>query len=188
MQVVRNPKDELPPNQNRTEVQNVGDSRTLSPSKCILMYRPPSTNTDDGCAKQPNNERPMEDISERRHRNPSEEFSGFQVGGGQSDALIGKWRISLSRDFHHRPNPINKSSTPPLSQRSFVICVGQLWYHSDVNKTLPVSTSLSNDGGEGGIGESERTWIASAFSPCLDCIQLEFADSNGVLVSSHIPR
>ena len=85
MQAVRNPKDELPPkSKHRVEytgrtAQNVGDSRTLSPSKCILMYRPPCTNTDDGCTKQPNNEGPMEDICKRRHRNPGEEFSGFQL-------------------------------------------------------------------------------------------------------------
>jgi len=41
--------------------------------------------------------------------------------------LIGKWWISFSSDFHHRPNPVDGSSTPPPSQRSFVIGVGQLY-------------------------------------------------------------
>lgn len=52
---------------------------------------------------------------------------GVSVGGGQPDVLIGKWRISFSRDFHHHPNPVDESSTPPPSRRSFVIDVGQLW-------------------------------------------------------------
>jgi len=56
---------------------------------------------------------------------------GVSVGGGQPDVLIGKWRISFSSDFHHRPNPVDGSSTPPPSQRSFVIGVCQLYLSSE---------------------------------------------------------
>ena len=39
------------------------------------MYRPPSANAGDGYTKQPNNERPVEDVGKRRHCDPSEDFS-----------------------------------------------------------------------------------------------------------------
>jgi len=68
--------------------QNYDGTRTLSPPERILVYRPPSADTSDGYTKQPNNERPMEDVGERRHLDPSKEFPGFQlcseVGCGRS--------------------------------------------------------------------------------------------------------
>ena len=43
------------------------------------MYHPPSTNAGDGRAKQPKNERPVEDVGERRHRNEETVFPGLRL-------------------------------------------------------------------------------------------------------------
>ena len=52
------------------------------------MYRPSSANPDDGCTKQPNNECPMEDVGERRHRDPVEVSGLLSVGSGGSGVPI----------------------------------------------------------------------------------------------------
>jgi hypothetical protein len=63
------------------KAENDDGARTLAPSKRILVYRPSSANTDYGCTQQPDDERPMEDVGERRHRDPNKDFPGFRLAG-----------------------------------------------------------------------------------------------------------
>ena len=52
------------------------------------MHRPPNAHAGDSHTKKTNNERPVEDVGERRHQDPSEEDRGLVSGVSVGAAVV----------------------------------------------------------------------------------------------------